>query len=60
MKEREELNSKMHHLTKSFDHAVNDISRERAQLESHNKRHTQILTSKALFQSLEMMVLARK
>lgn len=39
-KEREELNSRMHHLTKSYDHAVSDISRERAQLESHHKRHT--------------------
>jgi predicted nuclease with TOPRIM domain len=39
-KEREELNNRMHHLTKNYDHAVSDVSKERAQLESHHKRHT--------------------
>lgn len=60
VRERDELMNKLQHLNLTYDQTVAEISRERAQLESHNKRHTQLLTSKVIFQALEAMVLARK
>ena len=49
VRERDELMNKLQHLNLTYDQTVAEISRERAQLESHNKRHTQLLTSKVIF-----------
>ena len=59
-RERDELMGKLDSLNRNYDNTVAEISRERAQLESHNKRHSQLLTSKALGNLLSSMVLARK
>jgi hypothetical protein len=40
MRERDDLMAKLQHLNHTYDQTVSEISRERAQLESHNRRHT--------------------
>ena len=52
--------NKLQSINANYDVTVQEISRERAQLESHNKRHTQLLTAKAINGMLAAMVTERK
>ena len=58
--ERDELNQRLIQLTETYENAVRELSRERLQLEAHNKRHIQLLSSKAIFMNLLKMNLTRK
>lgn len=55
-RERDDLMAKLETLNRNYDSTVVEISRERAQLESHNKRHTQLLTSKVIVNLIEVMI----
>ena len=48
------------HLSQNYDAVVVELSKERSILEAHNKRHIQLLSSKAIFLCLEKMNLDRK
>ncbi|MFO0118156.1 MAG: hypothetical protein ACK521_11270 [bacterium] len=58
--ERDELMRKMQHLNRTYDNCVQEITRERQQMDLHNNHHTKLLVAKSLFQGLEVMQLARK
>jgi hypothetical protein len=54
------LHLKLGQLGENYDNAVAELSRERALLEAHNKRHIQLLSSKAIFLRLIQMTFDRK
>ena len=60
MAERDDLQSKLENLNRTYDNCVFEISRERQQMTNHNAHHTKLLVSKVLFQLLESMVTERK
>lgn len=55
-RERDELLMKLRQLNDNYEFAVSDISKERAKIETHNRRHLQLLGSKAVFIALHSMV----
>jgi len=58
--ERDDLRNKLEQLNRTYDNCVMEISRERAQMDSHNKHHTKLIVFKILHQKLEGMINARK
>lgn len=58
--ERDDLLQKMQHLNRTYDNCVTEITRERQQMDIHNKHHNKLLVAKTMFQQLEVMHLARK
>lgn len=58
--ERDDLHHKLNNLSDTYDHAVHDISRERAQIEAHNRRHARLMATKAIVRALNGMVRDRK
>lgn len=59
-RERDELQEKLGKLGETYNNAVAELSRERQALEAHNKRHIQLLSSKAIFVRLIQMTQDRK
>jgi arsenate reductase-like glutaredoxin family protein len=51
--ERNDLLSRLEHLTRKYDECVRDISNDRADMERHNKQHAKLITAKIIFQQLE-------
>ena len=58
--ERDELQSKLEHLNRTYDNCVQEISRERAQMQGHNRHHNKLLVAKVTFCLLEQMFQRRK
>ena len=58
--ERNDLMSKLDQLNRTYDNCVTEISRERAQMDSHNRHHNKLLVGKVMFQLLESMFAQRK
>lgn len=58
--ERNELMDKLEQLNRTYDNCVNEISRERSQMDGHNKHHNKLLVAKILYLRLEEMVKDRK
>jgi hypothetical protein len=49
MHERNDLLSKLEHLSLKYDECVRDISQNRAEMESHNKKQSKLITAKLIF-----------
>mmetsp|Transcript_23761 Transcript_23761/g.29558 ORF Transcript_23761/g.29558 Transcript_23761/m.29558 type:complete len:417 (+) Transcript_23761:1050-2300(+) len=58
--ERDELHTKLEHLNRTYDNCVGEISRERAQMDGHNRHHNKLLVAKVTFCLLEQMFKRRK
>lgn len=55
MAERNDLLSRLEHLTRKYDECVKEISQDRSEMEAHNKQHAKLITAKIIFQQLEVM-----
>jgi len=53
--ERDELQRKLDHLNRTYDNCVVEITREKAQMEGHNRHHNKLLVAKVTFSLLEHM-----
>ena len=53
--ERNSLQDKLEQLNRTYDNCVQEISRERAQMQGHNRHHNKLLVAKVTFCLLEMM-----
>lgn len=53
--ERNDLQGKLEQLQRTYDNCVMEVSRERAQMEAHNRHHTKLLVAKSVFMLLEAM-----
>ena len=49
MSERNELLSRLDHLTRKYDECVREISHDRAEMERHNQKHAKLITAKIIF-----------
>jgi chromosome segregation ATPase len=58
--ERDALLDKLQNLNSTYEHAVKDISRERAQMEAHNRRHCQLMAAKAMEKAFSEILFERK
>ena len=58
--ERNDLLSRLEHLTRKYDECVRDISHDRADMDRHNKQHAKLITAKIIFQQLEQIQKSRK
>ena len=58
--ERDDLQRKLEQLNRTYDNCVVEISRERAQMEGHNRHHNKLLVAKVTFSLLEHMFQKRK
>ena len=58
--ERNDLMSKLDQLNRTYDNCVSEITRERGQMDSHNRHHNKLLVAKVMFQLLEQMFAQRK
>ena len=58
--ERNDLISKLDQLNRTYDNCVSEITRERGQMDSHNRHHNKLLVAKVMFQLLEKMYAERK
>lgn len=58
--ERNDLMSKLDQLNRTYDNCVHEITRERSQMDSHNRHHNKLLVAKVMFQLLEQMFQQRK
>ena len=58
--ERDDLQMKLEHLNRTYDNCVVEITRERAQMEGHNRHHNKLLVAKVTFILLEQMFVKRK
>ena len=52
--------SKLDQLNRTYDNCVSEITRERGQMDSHNRHHNKLLVAKVMFQLLEQMFQQRK
>lgn len=50
MAERNDLLSRLEHLTRKYDECVKEISQDRSEMEAHNKQHAKLITAKIIFQ----------
>lgn len=53
--ERDDLHNKLDQLRRAYDNCVSEISRERAQMQGHNRHHNKLLVAKVTFSLLEHM-----
>ena len=58
--ERNDLMAKLDQLNRTYDNCVSEITRERGQMDSHNRHHNKLLVAKVMFQLLEGMFSQRK
>ena len=58
--ERNDLMDKLDRLNRTYDNCVVEISRERTQMDQHNRHHNKLLVTKILFTALEKAVKDRK
>ena len=58
--ERDELQQKLEHLNRTYDNCCQEIGRERAQMDGHNRHHNKLLVAKVTFCLLEQMFKRRK
>ena len=47
--ERNDLLSKLEMLNRKYDECVREISHDRSEMESHNKKHAKLITAKIIF-----------
>ena len=53
--ERDDLQMKLEQLSRTYETCVAEISRERAQMQGHNRHHNKLLVAKLTFILLEDM-----
>jgi len=58
--ERDELQNKLERMNRTYDNCVEEIARERAQMDGHNRHHNKLLVTKVTFCLLEQMFQRRK
>ena len=58
--ERDDLHNKLEQLNHAYENCVSEISRERAQMQGHNRHHNKLLVAKVTFSLLEHMFQKRK
>ena len=58
--ERNELQHKLESLNRTYDNCVTEITREKSQMEGHNRHHNKLLVAKVTFTLLERMFVSRK
>jgi len=49
MKERSNLLDRLDNLTRRYEECVREISKDRAEMEAHNKHHAKLITAKIIF-----------